>query len=252
MLFDQKNIYTTLAIANANFSDIILTAISEDNHIQYIAETYNGLFANETGVFASEEEWLTSLNQNSKPIYHINGFLKKHDVLKLLSEYAKNQIKNIEIEYKKECPENCLQITDIPLKTLIENYIIPDPFVTGTWKSNEGFCHLTYESINKFLQSKTQCEYMEPHEWYFLPLDEATNYHANRVANLIQKNDKTPILIDIDENGELFLLDGHHRVASNLFQNQSHISVAFKPDILINIQNLEKSKKQNTSKTLTF
>ena len=252
MLFDQKNIYTTLAVANANFSDIILSAVNKENHIQYIAETYNGLFINESDIFTSEKEWITSLNENSKSKYHINGFLKKYDILKVLSEADKIQIKNIENKYKKEYPENCLQIINVPLKNLIENYIVPYPFVTGTWKSNEGFCHLTYDRINNFLKSKNECNYMEPHEWYFLSLDEATDYHSHRVAKLIQEKDQTPILIDKDENGCLFLMDGHHRVASCLFQKQSHISIAFKPDILLDIQKLEKPKIQNTSKTLTL
>lgn len=234
----DTNISYALAYAELTMNDYILIAEGEENSFYGCLIEDNNVVTS-SNIFSEPHEWLSNLKDRYPGerfrILSISRFdIKHHEDLTDIKEMI-----------KLEHPDEMLEVHSVLLSELTYK-IVPSPFDVAVWKTNDGDCVLNKDKLKQMIENENFATHKKNHEWLRLNMDDASDYHHARVANLIVNPNNSPILLNLYKD-KLQVSDGFHRLSAHIYQEQKTIDIAFPNHLLSGIKkmypNLLKEKK---------
>ena len=119
-----------------------------------------------------------------------------------------------------------LVIHNVSLIDLTSHKIVPSPFDVAVWKTNNGDCVLNKDKLTQMIEAENFAPHKKNHEWLKLDMNDASDYHHARVANLVVNPNNSPILLNLNKD-KLKVADGFHRLSAHIYKGDKEIAIAF-------------------------
>lgn len=238
----DTNISYALAYAELTMKDYIIIAEGEEHSFYGCLIDDNNIVVSSC-IYSDPHEWLISLKEEHPGerfrLLSISRFdIKHHEDLTEIKEMI-----------KLEHPDEMLEVYTVSLDDLLTHKIVPNPFDIAVWKTNNGDCVLNKDKLTRMIAEENFASHKKSHEWLKLDMDDASDYHHARVANLIVNPNNSPILLNLYKD-KLQVADGFHRLSAHIYEDQKKIDIAFPNHLLSGIKkmypNLIKEKKENS------